>query len=197
MTSYSQYGEDIKIRQLLGSAVGRLLDIGAYDPKAMSNSRALIESGWDAVLIEPSPLPLRNLVMEYAGNEKVTIIGAAVSDSLGLKAFDLTDDAVSTCDSETHQKWSGQAHYYGQAWIPTITIRGVADHFGTDFQFVSIDAEGNSKDIALAMLRGTQIRPRVACVEHDGHVGLLTAAFKEFGYRAVTDNGTNLIFSQK
>lgn len=58
--------------------MGRLLEIGAFDAFAMSNSRALIELGWSAVLFEPSPGPLRALVKEYGNNPKVEVVAAAV-----------------------------------------------------------------------------------------------------------------------
>lgn len=194
--SYSQYGEDRIIRGLLGDETGRLLDIGAWDPKAMSNSRCLIEAGWEAVLVEPSPIPLSNLIREYADHPKVIVVGAAIGRKRGLESFSFTDDATTTSDEETRCKWGPICKYYGDAYVNVMTITELVSTFGDKFEFVNIDAEGNSCDIARHMLAKTGIRPSVLCIEHDGHVEMLTEQFSEHGYRLVTDNGTNVIFAK-
>ncbi len=79
MNSYSQYGEDVEVTKIFGEHVGLLLEIGAWGSKDLSNSRAFIEVGWEAVLVEFSPMPVHSLVLEYGYNPKVKIIQAAVT----------------------------------------------------------------------------------------------------------------------
>lgn len=196
MTSYSQYGEDIKIAELLREVkVGRLLDIGAWDPKIFSNSRALIEAGWEAILIEPSPVPLRALVAAYQGNEQVTVIGAAVvADERPLIRLRLSDDAVSSSDPAVQATWSKQGGYYGWVLAATVSIAELLNQFGGDCAFVSIDAEGASVDLALAYLAAGP-RPRVMCVEHDGRLVEFLTMVGEYDYRAELTNSTNVVIA--
>jgi len=98
---YSQQEEEKYILEAVaGIEHGRVLDIGAWNPITFSNSRALIEKGWDAILIEFSPLPVHDLLVEYGYNPKVTIIQAAMALERGLINPDVTDDAVSTDNPE-------------------------------------------------------------------------------------------------
>ena len=54
MTDYTQHGEQKYFLEVLGALVpntqpGRLLEIGAWEPKTFSNSRALIELGQSGI----------------------------------------------------------------------------------------------------------------------------------------------------
>jgi hypothetical protein len=77
--SYSQYGEDLVIREIFGDQVGTLLDIGAWNAEIFSNSRALIKQGWKAVLVEGERTAAVHLAEFYGGNENVVVVQAAVT----------------------------------------------------------------------------------------------------------------------
>lgn len=114
----------------------RLLDIGAWHATDKSNSRALIERGWSAVLIEPSPGPFVNLMractrcpdtppephgerksvlcercasVRYGFDSRIELILAAVGIEEGLISLHATDDALSTSDDASYRKWCGGA----------------------------------------------------------------------------------------
>jgi hypothetical protein len=54
LIDYSQHGQALILQQLITADTPRVLvDIGAHDGITGSNSRALIEQGWHAVLVEP------------------------------------------------------------------------------------------------------------------------------------------------
>jgi len=196
--SYSQYGEDRVVAELLGDATGRLLEIGAWDPKTFSNSRLLIERGWRAVLVEFSPAPVRALVSEYGSSESVQVLQAAISigDHGALREFDLTDDGLSTRDPATLEKWRDRGGYFGKLWVPQISLERLLFQFGGDFAFVSVDTEGTSVDLAVHYLIDLQQLPRVMCVEHDGRAIELMAVAQTRGYRMVHANGTNIIIAR-
>lgn len=61
MKDYSQNNEQAIILKYFGSQRGTVLDIGANDGITLSNSRALIELGWSAVLVEPAEIAFRKL----------------------------------------------------------------------------------------------------------------------------------------
>lgn len=193
---YSQYGEDDIFLPLLPSQ-GRVLEIGAWDAITFSNSRALIERGWDAVLIEPSPGPLSRLIREYSGNDRVKIIGAPVScaEANGtLIEMRFTDDAVSGLANDTKHfgQWAESGGFYGRAWMPALTMSALFTQFGGGFEMASFDVEGASVDLFAEMCR-IGPRPRIVVVEHDSRFVELAQFAERAKYRQIHLNGTNAI----
>ncbi len=196
--SYSQFGEDNIICGILGNTKARLLDIGAWDPKCFSNSRLLIERGWSAVLVEFSPGPVRALVQEYGKREDVQIIQAAITvDGHGsMRRFEISDDSVSTCTDSVRTKWRQCGGYFGGLWVPQLTLDRLFFQFGGGFEFISIDTEGTSVDLAVQLLTQTQVYPRVLCVEYDERMAELERAARAAGYSIPCINGTNAILAR-
>lgn len=194
---YSQYGEDDIVAGIVGDHVGRLLEIGAWNPVDKSNSRLLIEKGWQAMLVEFSPRPVRDLVLAYGTCERVQVVQCAIgpADS-GLRKFAVTDDAVSTSDAGHFETWKEHGGaYYGSLWVPQVPIADFLRQFGGGFDFVSIDTEGSSIEIALALLGPCEQRPKVLCVEHGNRVIELMQVAQQFGYSSRWVNGTNIIIA--
>lgn len=195
--SYSQYGEDKIVQEIFGDHVGSLLDIGAWDPIDKSNSRALIEKGWNAILIEPAPMAVRNLAKAYKDSKNVVVVQACVTlEDLALQQMSLTDDAVSTeVGSKTAQTWATAGGYYGSVLAATLTFKELLNQFG-GFDFISIDTEGASVDLAKAFIT-TEMYPRVLIVEHDGRIVELMEVAQERGYVSRWANGTNVILEKR
>ena len=202
---YSQRDEERFVLEACKDAARRrVLDIGAWDPKCFSNSRALIEQGWGAVLIEPSPGPLRNLVKEYGPrapggafplDSAVEVVSAAVCvQPEPLIHLAITDDAVSgEVGSEQTQKWAQAGNYIGRLWVPTLTIQEIIDRFGA-FDCVSIDTEGSSVDL-LKVLVATEMFPRCIVVEHDNRIVEAMQAARKRNYQSVYESEENLVLS--
>lgn len=201
----------------------RLLDIGAWHATDKSNSRALIERGWSAILIEPSPGPFVNLLracgtcpdtasephgerkqqtcymcggVRYGFLDRVTLILAAVGIESGLTTMQASDDAVSTSDAESHTKWKERGGFYGQYLIPTLTPAEIFHRFGGDFACINVDTEGTSVDIFRAIL-DIGVHPDCWCVEHDNRlveIGELAAANN---YNLVYVNDCNAVLEVK
>ena len=100
--SYSQNAEEQHILRIVGDQPGRFLDIGAYNPKLFSNTRALYERGWSGVMVEPSPGPFESLLREYGNDDRIKLICAAVTVIGGEDIVTLyaTQDALSTTDKK-------------------------------------------------------------------------------------------------
>jgi len=207
--SYSQYQEDLIIAEIFANHnqhTGRLLDIGSWDPIEKSNSRLLIEQGWSAVLIEPSPTALRNLIAAYGPRfvrkpgQEIHVLGAAVGVEAGLVKMAITDDAVSTSDPKVAELWKDAGGYVGYGWFPAMTLGNVFDRFGGPYDFVNIDAEGLSVELLKELLK-TKAYPRVICCEHDGRIQEIMTAVSPFGYTAKVANadsaGTNIILEHR
>jgi hypothetical protein len=205
MTDYSQSGEQKYIlkalgysqregEMMIGPPSGRLLDIGAWNAKTFSNSRALIELGWSAVLFEPSPGPLRGLVEEYGSNPRVEVVGLPVETTVEtiklvnsgkLMKLRITDDALSAdVRNEQHfDKWKGYG-FFGTLSTTPVSLSFVLGTMGP-FDFVSIDTEGTSVDlfVELAHCPG---RPRCVCVEHEERWDELREAAEIGHYKLVS-----------
>lgn len=117
MKDYSQNGEQSQILRYFDGQSGTVLSIGENDGLTFSNSRALVEAGWNAVLVEPAPIAFGKLRKLYGleeipdghfiRNEKgepyvspspeeahqITLINAAITP---------TDGPIDFYDSGTH-----------------------------------------------------------------------------------------------
>lgn len=189
--TYSQHGEDLIVAKLFPDCfTGTLVEIGAWEPFQFSNSRLLIERGWNATLVEFSPHPLRNLVREYSGNENVRIVAAAITaEPQHVERYRITDDSLSSNDPHHLIKWKDYGPgYYGEMYVPTISVQALVDQFFGDsgIAFLSVDTEGTSVEIALAFMRlDIGWRPRVICVEHDDEAAVREESIGDVHQNAV------------
>ena len=195
MNLYSQNNEQTYILEAFAEkSDGRFLDIGAYDAKLLSNTRALYERGWSGVMVEPSPGPMKQLLAEYGNDPRITLVMAPVTKTCEMVKIYGTDDAISTSSETALKIWKdGGYEFYGSFLTQSITLDLLVYRFGVAWDFVNIDVEGGSADLFLACLR-FPLRPKVYCVEHDHRHGELVSIAAKAGYREVLRNGENCIF---
>jgi FkbM family methyltransferase len=193
--SYSQGDEEAWILEAVGDTRdGIVLDIGAYDGKTFSNSLALIEAGWQAVLVEPSLTGFRKLVELHGNNPKVTLVHAVIGTNSGIIPFWDSDDAVSTTELHNFRKWDGAANFRPMYWCPQITMESLLDSFPElkKMNVLSIDTEGSSASL-FAMFPFRIYNPKVICVEYDEYKNVVIARGELFGYRMTHENAENVI----
>ena len=195
--SYSQGEEEKYVLQAVAALTceGRFLDIGAWHAKSLSNTRALFERGWSGVMIEPSPEPFLGLLREYGLNHQIQLVCGAVGVDHSITRFYATSDALTTSSEGNYERWKGIGNFYGSFYVPVITIGDVIERFGDDFDFVNIDAEGNSVDLFHALL-ATDMRPKCICVEYDSHADACVESAIAKGYRALYTSGENMVFAR-
>ena len=207
MTDYSQSGEQAIILKALGyqpgfngvaeiiaggPLTGKFLDIGAWHPKTFSNTRALYELGWSGVMVEPSPGPMRDLLKEYGRDGRITLIQALISlNHRTLALLHVTDDALSTTDEGLRKAWGERGGYFGKLWVPQVPLGQLLS--GDPFDFINIDAEGQSGKLFLEVLYLGTPMPQCICVEHDGSAEEMREVGKKCGYRNAQECGVNLI----
>jgi FkbM family methyltransferase len=154
MVKYSQNLEEQHILNYFGNFKGSLLDIGANDGKTFSNSLKLIELGWEATLVEPSPKAFNKLSELHFGNKNVTCINTAIGTKNGTMILhesshhnkDQKDIALlsSLKESET-ERWKKSGVKFNQCEVNVSTYKKV---FETSvFDFITIDAEGYDLEI--------------------------------------------------
>ncbi len=186
---YSQRDEEEVILKN-APATGRFLDIGAYDFKAFSNTRALAEKGWGGVLVEPSPASFARM-MENAKGFDLTLINALVDPRVeGLVHFYANDDAVATTEEKNKKIWEGHVKFT-DIWACSVKLETILNSFGP-FDFISIDTEGTSVDLLKAI--NFDVKPcNLVCVEYDAREEETRAHFDLHGFDVIHKTAENLI----
>lgn len=177
---------------------GMIFEVGACGPIDLSNSRLFIEDGWNALLIEPSPAPLRSLIAEYGNNPAVQIFAGALGTQgeFSVSQFDISDGPLSTNIPAAKAFWDKSGGgFVGGMFVPVYPPSYFA-HVAADI--LSVDTEGNSFAVAIALLSKLRFRPKVLCVEREENdAAMIQAICDQFEYRVMyhePSNGVNRIF---
>ena len=145
--NYTQNKEQEYILEYFKDFKGTLLSVGENDGKTFSNALALIENGWHAVLVEPSPSTFDKLLKLHKDNDKVSCLNVAIGDTTGKMKFyesghhlkDKSDYALlSTLDVNETLKWKKCGIEFKEIEVDVITMSEIS----AQFDFVTIDAEG-------------------------------------------------------
>lgn len=173
MGIYSQNDEDIHIKRHFGSFVGHLLSIGENDGTTLSNSLALIELGWSALLVEPGEKSFNKLKELHSGNPKVDVLNVAISDKVGTFDFYESDihrplgnenhGLLSTLDKKETLRWRG-TETFNKTEVNCIDFKTLREIYNWNFDFITIDAEGLDISI-LKQISLTHVS--LLCIEHN------------------------------
>ena len=148
---------------------GRFLDVGAADGLSASNTRALALRGWSGVAVEPSAVLFDKLAYLYADRPDVECVQAVVTRSWltdgGLVRFHYSRDLVSTTEDENAETWSELVRFT-PVYVALATVGTLMRTFSGQFDFISVDTEGTSLEIARALLDHDALAPGgLLCVE--------------------------------
>lgn len=182
-----------------------VLSIGENDGITFSNSYDLIQSGWKAVLLEPSPKAFARMSELHKDNPNVVCLNYGIANSTGDFDFNESsgykqgDDVslVSTLiDSEMDR------------WRNDVTFEKITAHFKTfedfsqickePFDFITIDAEGYDWEI-LKQINLDECGCQCLCIEYNGKSDLWNLYenyAKQFGMKMISNNPENLIFAK-
>lgn len=206
---YAQRGEDEITLQWFGWAKdpegqfvggkknGRFLDIGAYDAKIFSQTRALYDRGWSGVMVEAAAGRFKNLMEAYKNDKRVTLVHAAVAGgSSGFMKFYQNDDATSTADEDHKKTWESATPYI-ETFMFFTTYARLVGAFPEPYDFVNIDVEGKfNADILRAVLAcGTSAS--LICVEYGAQADEILDFAKGRGYVEVHRTAENLLLGRR
>ena len=156
---YSQTGEDgvlAKALEMLPERDGWCVDVGAGDGETFSNTLALIEDGYSAVLIEPDRRQFARLAGAYAGSDRVIALRRAAGwgEDDGLDAilaatpapaeFDVLSIDI---DGNDYHVWAAMARYR-----PKLVLIEFNPTIPTRMQFVQPADPGVSRGNSLLSL---------------------------------------------
>lgn len=182
----------------------RLLDIGAWDGVNMSNSRALVEQGWDAVLVEAAAGPCVELMKNCRGFNRVRIVQALIVGQSTpmhhsrLTVLQHTRDAVSTTDPNVYAAWRPVVKDYFPIMVPTIRLSELLETFAGPFDLVTLDTEGETFSIFCDLVDRAEVSLLV--VEHSAggfsHLDQIRSIALSKGLVEISVNQENVIFGQ-
>ena len=196
---YSQNGEQAVILAAVADIKqGRLLEIGAYDGLAFSNTLALIEQGWSGVLVEPGIDAFKSLLSRHGSNVKLSLVQAVVGPHRDFVQFWNSADALSTTSQHNVNIWKDVAKFNAPYWVPQLSLQELLDKFkGAPFDVVSIDTEGMSATLFHKFMQLCYPDyPKVIVVEHDKQQAACVSVVGA-RYEVAMENGENLVFVRR
>lgn len=202
---YSQNDEELILLEKLSSITGTLLDIGANDGKTLSNSLALIERGWSAVLVEPAKTPFAKLTSLHQDNPNVQCINLAIGTEIGeLKFYSSgthlnsgdTDLLSTLCESEL-DRWVGTENEFTEDVVSVVDFDTFLNHSQfKKFDLILIDAEGLDYDI-LTQIDLSQVECSMLVVETNSKDDEKYIEYCEkYGLKPIHKTYENLIFAK-
>jgi len=205
---YSQHfgkDEDV-ILEFFKDFVGRFLDIGAHDGVTFSNTRALFEAGWSGVMVEPSPSVFPILKENYEvfrESGRIFIEDSALWHEEGIKDFyDACGDLVSSFNEQHVEVWR-KTHPFKKVAVKTITWEKLLSKYGSDFDFLNIDIEGETYPILKKIPDSILRNLKMICYEksesfsnNDGE-GEIVSRLNDNKFSFVSESEGNKFFAKK
>lgn len=203
---YSQNHEDnLFLEYFKDKNDGILLEIGAFDSTVFSNSKALIEKGWSAYLVDASPFCMTKLFEAYKQNDKVRLIQSLITtkpkQSL-IPFYEAPFSAVSSTNKEHTKKYFDDKEQFEndhkEILVSSIDLNSLLSQLyliTNGIDFLSIDVEGFSAELAMC-LDLNMFKPLCICIEHDFQEKKIFEKFAQF-YNFALHNGENIVFTLK
>jgi len=163
----SQCGEDAIFAEFFGTqAEGLVVDVGAADGCDNSNSWALINRGWDGILIEPDPEQFRELSDRYAETERVTIMNVAAGTETGVRPFHSCRQVSTFCLDWKQRCIDAYGVDYTESMVTVMRLQFILESLNCpkEIDLLTIDCEAMDVDV-LHSLDLSIFSPRLICME--------------------------------
>jgi len=190
MDFVAQHGEDRYLQkhwQELGlPAYGTFVDVGAGDPKHLSNSWWLEKNGWRGVLVEAN----EGRCMALRAGRRSPVVHAAV----GRHSRPFVLNQIADHSGLERDGLAGE-----RVVVPVLPLSQILDAHGISrIDLISIDVEGSELE-AWGTLDKARHRPHLVIMEFKtpgmpDRSGDITATLQNDGYRRVDRIGGNLLF---
>jgi len=203
MKNYSQNNEQeiilnyIEYKNLKN---GKLLEIGAFDGESFSNVKGLLLKypEWKATMVEPSSFCFSKLFEMYKEEEdRIELVNSAVvleKDLLNNTLLDFYECPNSAASSSVKFNLARFNLPSRKIYVSKIGMKELCKRFGP-FQFISIDVEGYSAELALQdWFNPKDFGCVLIAIEPDNLHAKLHEKFTNLGYKLVGYTGDNIIF---
>jgi FkbM family methyltransferase len=196
--SFSQFGEDLFLRDYFGDRQGLYIEVGGNHPFSLSNTFLLYRLGWRGLVVEP----IHRLYAKHRRFRPRDIqINAAAGDNVGdLTFYEMIPSVLSTCDLEEAKNMlsAGSARLFRQYSVPIVTA---AELYHTHLSphpisLLSVDTEGHD----MAVLRGVDwgtMHPEIIVCEASDEMkeSEISRYLAGHGYECLKVFGCNLVFA--
>lgn len=192
--SYSQQGEDLIIDKLLGfKKKGFYVDIGAYDPNRISNTKRFYLHGWRGINIEPNKKNF--LKFKRARKRDINLnIGVGGSDKK-ITFYSFLPDTLSTFSQKETKKYQLLGYkLVKKTRIPVRKLKTILERYCSHakIDFFSIDTEGYEEEV-LRSNDWKKFRPELICIESNSQIKI-EQYLNRVGYNKVFQNDINTIY---
>jgi FkbM family methyltransferase len=196
-SSFSQFGEDLFLKEYFAGRQGVYIEIGGNHPFSLSNTYLLYRMGWKGLVVEPIA---RLHAKHRRFRPRDVQVNAAVGDSVGtLTLYEMIPSVLSTCElSEVARMLAtGRALMLRKYRVPVTTVAELYSTYlaPSPISLLSIDTEGHD----LAVLRGidwhTMLPELIVCEISDEAKGVeIDHCLAAQGYKCIKILGCNHIF---
>ena len=198
MIYYGQNQEDSVIVEYFDGIglKGKLLDIGAYDGRTFSNSRALLKYGWEGILIEADFGNAENCRKNTIDlNAKTLCAAVHPFDSTIATFYSSNGDMVGSTETAHVKKWSKNVQFK-ECLVSQVSVTQLYNTFSDTFHFINVDVEGISAEIAKVIIPMFQ-NCKLICIEHDNQQDYLRNLCRQYGYQhELMLNAENIIMAK-
>ena len=201
MTDYSQYEEQLHIKELFGDNVGTFLDVGAADGITFSNVYQLLLDGWSGVSVEPETQTFRALINNYEqfGNRSELAL-SVINSNEGFVTF-YENGQLSTTSHEHMANWEWHRKENNYEWRPithyAITLDMLLQQYSSrNFDFISIDIEGQNRDVICSTDWNLAPKCKLLCIEHDQDWDTIVSYMEQYGFKSLYCTPVNLLMSR-
>lgn len=192
--SYSQNDEQFHITQYFNGSMGNFIDIGAFHPFKLSNTRRLYELGWSGIYVEPAPSAFKSFKIEYEDSDRIQLLNIAVGDTTGhVKFYESEGDAISTTDEAHRAKWAAGGVPYKEITVPMMETGAFFNEYGKGVNFLSIDTEGTNMILFRAVPEWVWKMISMVCIEHDQCYIEIKGTLVDYGFKEIYRNAENII----
>jgi len=193
---YSQNNEQDFILEYFQQYKGTFLDLGAYNGKDLSNTRALMERGWSGMCFEPHPEIFKELVENTKEFAFVYTYEMAVGEENGTFKLNANREYYSTLIDSEMDRWNGQFQFE-KIDCKVVDFQTVLKSSPfKNFDFISIDCEGLDYQI-LTQIDLDEVKCNMICVETNSkEVEKYVEYCEKFGFTVLHTNAENLIMSR-
>lgn len=177
--SYSQLNEDNILDWLTGyKPYGTYIDIGAYDPNQISNTKLFYERGWRGVNVEPNPDGYKKFTLQRTKDVNLNC-------------------AVGIGEADFYYQGEGSGNTFmknvavkrGMGQTRKVKLKPLSEIFEennlTMVDFISMDVEGFEHEV-IKSNDWDKYKAKVLCLEGKGYPEL-----KQYGYKFVFWDGGN------
>lgn len=161
MVSYSQFGEDLLVQEILGYERKDVfyIELGAYQPINKSNTYIFYKRGGRGICVEPNPIA-QKLWSNFRPRD--VFVNSGVTGGESCEMIYNTDGASGGTNHFSHESNSG-----GSQRIKLVNICELIEKYLSTKQtvdFLTVDCEGMDLSI-LESFPFDKVRPRVIAVE--------------------------------